>query len=76
MSEIIRRDYRYKETLATTQQSKKAATIIMHYRGLILDGLEVYYADDPAWPRVRNLVLRCLGQSGLEGKILEITEGL
>jgi hypothetical protein len=44
---------------------------INFYRAALLDSLELS-ANPESWPRVRKIVLRALGESGLQGSIQNI----
>ena len=43
-------------------------------RKILLDSLELLYGDTQQWSRVRSLVLRLFGTSGLEGLLDALCE--
>lgn len=45
---------------------------INFYRGLVLDSVEYELgSDDQRWRYIRSRLLKCLGDRGLHGKVLE-----
>lgn len=59
-------------TEPSTEKEKKLREALRFYQGFILDGLELNFGDDPAWPSARRTVLKAFGDNGLEKKLREI----
>jgi hypothetical protein len=56
----------------TTELQRQLLEVVGFYRGILLDSVEQALGEDANWKHVRSRLLKCLGDSGLEGRIREI----
>lgn len=57
-----------------TKKGFEAKECVGFYRGMILDAVEMVLDGDPAWKQTRSMLLKLLGDQGLEKKMVDIIE--
>ena len=72
MEVITRKPKIVEQVSPTNMKEAKIKEVIAFHRGMIMDCVEMYCGGSQEWVPIRSMILKNLGDSGLEKKIFQV----